>query len=115
MAETYVVVASDITALAGKFDTFKGDVDTAIGKLGDINLVAGDFADADTLETAVKARTGQLKTNLQGLADALGTISDNLNTIASTYITTEDLNGMTAEDLDDLIDALDTDLPGFQD
>ncbi len=107
--------ATDIASLATAFDTFKGDIDGAIQQLGDVNVVAGDFAEATTLVNTVTNRTTELNTNLTGLSKALETISTNLNIIATNVTSTDDQNKLTADALNDLVNGLDTDLPGFED
>jgi hypothetical protein len=112
------LVSADVDSiqdLSGVFDTLKTDIEKATTKLDQIKIAAGDFTDADNLETTVTTRIGDLKTNLGGLSKALGIISENLGTIATKYTSTENQNKLTAKDLDDMINDLETALPGFDD
>ena len=110
----YVVSPTNINDLAKAFDGFKTEITTVTNELTKIEIKAGKFTDADNLESHVETRTTELKTNLEGLAGALGEISTKLTTIANKYTKTEDQNKLTAKDLEDLIDGVEKYLPGFE-
>lgn len=115
MGENIIIAdVNTIKELAGAFGDFKTDIETATTKLTDLKIAAGDFTDADELETLFNKRTGELTTNLKGLSDTLGVIKDNLQYIAENYEGTEKLNELTAKDLEGMIEGIEKYLPGYK-
>lgn len=104
-----------ITALGEKFTQWATNtVDPLIKGLDGVALTPGDFEDATKLKNTVTERTASLKKNLTGISKALADIGTELKKVAAVYAKTGDDTTITAKGLDDLVKALEADLPGLK-
>lgn len=96
-----------------QFLVWHDDLDKTVKSLGNINLVPGDFPDANDLKTLVKTRSEEVNTLLINVQKAIGVIGNQLKTVAKKYKDTEHDNTIVGKDLDDLVTGLNKSLPGF--
>jgi uncharacterized protein YukE len=113
MAEEIYVSDTMIKTLGTQFNGWAEDVKKLLGKITGVTITPGDFPAGTHLQTTFGTRRTELATNLENIETALTTISTNLNKIAELYKGTDHDNTITAQDIDPLINGVDTSLPGL--
>src|SRR5262245_18291455 len=110
MAEEVSMDPVAVDKLATQFQTFKTDLTKAKGKVSNVDVQPGKFADADKLKATLQDRRTQLATNLEKLANVMDKVAVNLHISARTSATTEAQNAAIST----IKKSIETELPGFK-
>jgi uncharacterized protein YukE len=100
--------------LARDFDTYASTFEQATRDIGATTVAAGSFTEATMLSNRVSARAKSLDTAVTNIHKALTTIASNLRTNATVYADAERDNTGAGEQIEMLLDDLQSDLPGFR-